>query len=77
MKGKKGPLPSTNPNNPPVTTGAATVVSAETKESEFEDDGLCCTCGQQIGKHSHAPPSGGGGTTTGQGGQGHGPGKGK
>jgi hypothetical protein len=76
MKGKKGPLPATNPNNAAQTSGPATVVSAETKESEFEDDGLCCTCGQQVGKHNHAPPSGGG-TATGQAGQGHGPGKGK
>jgi hypothetical protein len=23
---------------------------------EFEDDGLCCTCGQNVGQHNHPPP---------------------
>lgn len=64
MKGKKG------------TGGVTTQARGEAGE-EFEDDGLCCTCGQQVGQqHNHVSGnnntggqkvnSGGGG-----GGQGH------
>lgn len=70
MKGKKGALP----NSQHGSTGT------NENEEEYEDDGLCCTCGQKVGQHSHVPN--GGGTTQQQQqqpqtGQGRGPGKGK
>jgi hypothetical protein len=40
MKGKK-----TVTTQPPPANG-----------EEFDDDGLCCTCGQNVGQHSHVPP---------------------
>jgi hypothetical protein len=54
MKGKKGtatqptqPAPPTAaPTNPPAQQGVEDVEGAE-------DDGLCCTCGQKVGGHSH------------------------
>ena len=50
MKGKKGPLSAPAPpgQEPPPKNG-----------DDPEDDGLCCTCGQQVGQHNHVPPSGG------------------
>ena len=48
MKGKKQPLPATQP-----------ALAGNTVDEEFdddEDDGLCCTCGQHVGQHNHVPP---------------------
>jgi hypothetical protein len=62
MKGKKG-LSGTNKDGE--------------KEGEFEDDGLCCTCGQQVGQHNHGTHAGQQGGQQGNPGGGQGPGKGK
>ena len=45
------------------------------QEGEFEDDGMCCTCGQQVGQqHDHVnPPQKG--SVDGGGGGGGGPGQ--
>ena len=42
MKGKKGAAA------PPAQTNV---------DGEFEEDGLCCTCGQQVGQQHHHVPS--------------------
>lgn len=52
MKGKKGPLPAAAPSG-----GQQSPTKNEIDEGE--DDGLCCTCGQQVGQHNHVPPPGG------------------
>jgi len=49
MKGKKGQPTSNNGSN---VQGAAPV-----NGEEFEDDGVCCTCGQQVGQHNHSTPA--------------------
>jgi hypothetical protein len=58
MKGKKGL---------PLNVSVKVHNDAGDGKEEYEDDGLCCTCGQQVGGHSHVPSavnSGGGGGTT-------------
>jgi len=67
MKGKKAPLPphpnNTN-NNTNTTTAATTTANASTANAattthpvtgsaETEEKGVCCTCGQHVGSHSH------------------------
>jgi hypothetical protein len=41
MKGKKTPLPVTQ--------------SAAPGSEDYDDDELCCTCGQNVGQHNHVP----------------------
>jgi hypothetical protein len=49
MKGKKG--------QPPANSGNQNVQGAAPGTGEdFEDDGVCCTCGQQVGQHNHSTP---------------------
>jgi len=50
MKGKKGQSASNNGNQ---NVQGATSANGE----EFEDDGVCCTCGQQVGQHNHSTPT--------------------
>jgi hypothetical protein len=64
MKGKKGPVTNTQ---------------SSAQNAEFDDEGVCCTCGQQVGQHSHVS-AGGTGQMQGVGSgheQGQGPGRGK
>ena len=56
LKGKKGGQP--NASQPSGNGGG------NGGDDEFEDDSLCCTCGQKVGQHSHVPAGSGGGTQT-------------
>ena len=47
LKGKKG-----QPNSQSNAGGGGE------NDEEFEDDGLCCTCGQKVGQHNHVPTGG-------------------
>ena len=47
LKGKKG---QTNSQSNTGRGGG--------NDEEFEDDGLCCTCGQKVGQHNHVPTGG-------------------
>jgi hypothetical protein len=74
LKGKKGQL--NNSQQSGGSGGGGNTGAGAGNDEEFEDDGLCCTCGQKVGQHNHVPANNGQQKSL-EGVQGQGPGPGK